>query len=229
MIYPGRVLVVMRGPPLTVLIVDEEPGIRDLWSVWLDDHTVRTASDGEEALSELDADVDLVLLDRIMPGPSGVTVAERIADGPHDPHVVMISSLEPDFDIADFPIDGYLNKPITEDGLLSIIEQLLKQDAYQAAFDEFFSATARLATIQAEFDEEELDDCVEYGRLKERVAKKRAEVDAALATTDLDWSMVFNDCQEEGSAGSRHLLAPFAPSAGGASERSTRSEWMAGQ
>jgi CheY-like chemotaxis protein len=64
--------------PPTVLVVDDEPTIRDLVSALLQDegYTVRQARDGLEALREVEEDgIDLVLSDVRMPRLDGVSLA----------------------------------------------------------------------------------------------------------------------------------------------------------
>lgn len=63
----------------TVLAVDDEPDLAELYRVYLDaTYDVRIATGGEEALSMMDESVDVVLLDRRMPEMSGHEVLEAI-------------------------------------------------------------------------------------------------------------------------------------------------------
>ena len=56
----------------TVLIVDDEQNLTTLYAAWLEpDYDVVTATSGSEAVTELDSDVDVALLDRRMPETSG--------------------------------------------------------------------------------------------------------------------------------------------------------------
>jgi len=68
----------------TVLVVDDEHHLADLYTDYLaDDHEVLTAYGGEEALELLDdpdTDVDVTLLDRRMPDLSGDEVLAAIDD-----------------------------------------------------------------------------------------------------------------------------------------------------
>ncbi|WP_423750819.1 response regulator [Salinirarus marinus] len=71
----------MTDDTATVLIVEDERALVDLFSNWLsDDFDVRTAYDGEQALAKIDDEVDVVLLDRRMPGLSGDDVLERVRE-----------------------------------------------------------------------------------------------------------------------------------------------------
>ena len=68
-----------------VLVVDDQPAnIRLLEAILAPrGYDVRTASSGEEALAALDADdMDLVLLDIVMPGMEATRSAGRSGSGP---------------------------------------------------------------------------------------------------------------------------------------------------
>ena len=46
---------------LDVLVVDDEPGLADLYTVWFaSDHDVQTAHGGQEAVEKVTADTDVV-------------------------------------------------------------------------------------------------------------------------------------------------------------------------
>jgi CheY-like chemotaxis protein len=56
----------------TVLVVDDEPQLAELYSMQLaEEYEVRTATGGPEALDLVDEEVDVALLDRRMPRMSG--------------------------------------------------------------------------------------------------------------------------------------------------------------
>jgi len=61
--------------PLTVLAADDDGAVRELYACWLGDHDLRLAADGWEATEAFDPSVDVVCVDREMPGPSGVDPA----------------------------------------------------------------------------------------------------------------------------------------------------------
>jgi hypothetical protein len=114
---------------------------------------------------------------------------------------VMVSSMDPDFDIVEMPIDRYVQKPVDQRTVESVIDQCQKQDEYRSALDDFFALTAKLASLEAEKSAERLAESEEYERLKERVAVKRAEVDSALTPDQVDWSLAFKTCPEPGERG----------------------------
>ena len=138
----------MMGDELTLLVVDDDRDCRELFALWLrEGNAVRTATDGQRALDKLDESVDVVLLDREMPGPSGREVARRIADGDHDPYVAMVTSRAPDFDIVETPIDEYVRKPVERGELAEVVARFQRQETYKTALDELFALTARLEAM----------------------------------------------------------------------------------
>jgi len=190
----------MVGDQLTVLVTDDDRGVRRLFAEWLsEDNEVVTAADGEAALSALSPAVDVVFLDREMPGLSGSEVAREIAAADVDPHVVVVSSRRVDADIVDAPIDGYVRKPASESDLRRVLQEYRTRDEYQASLDELFALTAKLAAIEADVPREQLADDERVRRLRWLVAEKRAEVDHALARTRADWSTVFRTCGDHAS------------------------------
>jgi two-component system, NtrC family, nitrogen regulation response regulator NtrX len=77
-----------------VLIVDDDPGIRDALKMTLEyeGYDVQTAPDGRAGLALLDGrGADAVLLDIKMPGIDGIEVLERLQATPSPPAVIMIS------------------------------------------------------------------------------------------------------------------------------------------
>lgn len=74
-----------EGRAPTVLVVDDEPVIVRLLHRMLDDEfVVRDASDGASAIAAWRSEpVDVIVLDQMMPGMSGLDVAARVlADDP---------------------------------------------------------------------------------------------------------------------------------------------------
>jgi two-component system nitrogen regulation response regulator NtrX len=77
-----------------VLVVDDDPGIRDTLRMILEyeGYEVATAPDGKTALAELDANpADAVLLDIKMPGMDGLETLDRVVSRESAPPVLMIS------------------------------------------------------------------------------------------------------------------------------------------
>jgi signal transduction histidine kinase len=121
-----------------VLIVDDQLANRMLLGAMLSPqgYDIVEASSGEEALEILaDQDVDVVLLDLVMPGMDGVETCREIrADRTliHLP-IVMVSALDDRsarIDGKRAGVDEFLNKPVDETELLARVSVLLRAKLY---------------------------------------------------------------------------------------------------
>ncbi len=183
-----------REQTVTVLVVDDEEDIADLYTTWLEmDHEVRTAYGGEEALDKADDDVDIVFLDRQMPDHSGDEVLARLRDRGLDARVVMVTAVDPDFDIVDMGFDDYLTKPVMREDLSAAVESMLERDGYDDTVQEYFALTSKKATLEAEKTPSELQDNEEYQQMVERVSELESEADDAVAGFDEDFDSLFQE------------------------------------
>lgn len=120
-----------------ILVVDDSKDITDLVQSMLDSpsYTCVAANSGQESLDLLKREkFDLVLLDLAMPGMSGLDVLSRLAENPETrPHNIVIFTASPEYSDADLKtVRGWygaierVNKPFTEDELLSVVDKYLK-------------------------------------------------------------------------------------------------------
>jgi len=168
-----------------VLVADNNKGVNTMYTAWLeDDYTVRTASDGEEALRSLDTDVGVVVLDRRMPGLSGDEVLDWVRSQQYDIRVVVVTSEDVDVDLLDMEFDEYLIKPVRRDELRSVVANLFERRAYNADLQEYLGLTSKLGLLRAEVADDTLETHDLYQRLRERLDELEAsdgtfeEVDA---------------------------------------------------
>jgi DNA-binding response OmpR family regulator len=172
---------VSHEPNPTILIVDDEAALADGHASQLDDHDVRTAYDGAEALEALDPDVDIVLLDRRMPGLSGDEVLERIRAEGFDCRVIMLTGVEPSVDIVEMGFDEYLEKPVREGELRETVERVHQRTEYDAKLREYFSLASKRATLETRHSSEELAAEPKYEHLCERLRSVQAQLDDVLS------------------------------------------------
>jgi DNA-binding response OmpR family regulator len=174
----------------TVLVVDDERDLADLYAAWLSqEYDVRTAYGGQEALDALDEDVDVALIDRLMPQVSGDEVLEHIRESEYDCRVSMVTAVEPDFDIIEMGFDEYIVKPIRRDDLVEVVESLLSRSTYDAQLQEFFSLASKRAALQSQKSQHELENSEAYSDLTERVEQLRTDLDSTaeeLSTRDFE-------------------------------------------
>jgi CheY-like chemotaxis protein len=172
--------------PPVVLAVDDNEKMLETYDIWLgSEYDLRTAASGDAALERLDEDVDVVLLDRLMPGLSGSDVLERIREREYDCRVAMVTAVEPDFDIADMPFDTYLTKALERDGVRETVEQLLARAEYDDVLREHYAVAEKLARLEDRKTESELaeneryqDLATRFDELDERLAERAATLDS---------------------------------------------------
>nr|WP_255696880.1 response regulator [Sandaracinobacteroides sayramensis] len=122
------------------MLVDDDPGIRDLVSDFLGRHgyDVTTAEDGaamDRAIAAAPQPFDLIVLDLMMPGEHGLEIARRLA-GPGGPAIIMLSAMGEDSDrIVGLEVgaDDYLPKPCNPRELLARIRAVLRRRTEPAA------------------------------------------------------------------------------------------------
>ena len=125
----------------TVLLVDDDPKIRELLRLYVerDGHRTLTAADGEGAVATaLRARPDLVVLDLMLPGLDGFEVAQRIRAASDVP-ILMLTARSGDSDKVvglDIGADDYVVKPFSPRELMARIRALLRRRRLEAQRDE---------------------------------------------------------------------------------------------
>jgi DNA-binding response OmpR family regulator len=190
-----------KGRQATVLVVDDEPAVADVYAEQLRDrHTVETAYSGEAALSKLDSAVDVVLLDRRMPDLSGDEVLSAIREKRYETRVAMVTAVDPDFDIIEMPFDDYVLKPVSKADLFQTIEQLLLYADYEERLRECYSLTAKYAALESSKPQAVLDESEEFTELKAELAEVRTELDEITDSFDAtDFELLFRDFETDDS------------------------------
>lgn len=113
---------------LTILIVDDEPGMRSALRLMLqDEYETLEAQDGHEALEVVrKSSVDLVLLDVNLPKMDGIRTLERISQEEPDTGVIMVSAVDSAEKAVSALRQGaydYITKPFDPEDLLSTIRR----------------------------------------------------------------------------------------------------------
>ena len=116
----------------TILICDDEPSLRELMRISLaPEYSFAEAEDTAEAMAQIERLLpDLVLLDLMMPGGSGLDVLERVRSDPRMSRtpIVIVSAFASDGDrvrARDAGASGFLGKPFDPEELASLVEGLL--------------------------------------------------------------------------------------------------------
>ena len=120
-----------------ILIVEDDPNIRKLVRVNLvkRGYTVSEAEDSHQALSLFqEVPVDLVLLDLVIPGLSGVDVCAWIRARSDVPIIILSARQEEDLKVAalDAGADDYVTKPFGSEELLARVRAFLRRSYVSA-------------------------------------------------------------------------------------------------
>lgn len=129
------------GENLQLLVVDDDPGIGELLSCYLGDQGFKVAAveDGKTMDAWLAVNTaDLVILDLMLPGEDGLSLARRLRSD-HKLPIVMISARGEDIDrIVGLEVgaDDYLSKPFNPRELLARIRAVLRRNRPSASDSE---------------------------------------------------------------------------------------------
>ena len=168
-----------------VFVVDDERNVADSYANFLEEeYEVTVTYSGEEALEELHPGVDVVLLDRRMPGLSGDEVLTEIDDRQLDCRVVMVTAVEPDLGIVEMSFDEYLVKPVTGEQLRNVIERMLARKTLDKQVQRMFVLASKLATLESKLTFAQLESSEEYGALRREFTELRDEVEIPDAEDD---------------------------------------------
>src|SRR6187402_3111351 len=114
---------------MNVLIIDDEEVLQDVLTALLrkEGHVTHSAYSGEEGLEVLDReDIDLVLLDLMLPGMHGMQVLKEIRQRWPDQVVIVVTAYSSIESAIDAMRDGafhYIPKPFKNDEVLLTIRK----------------------------------------------------------------------------------------------------------
>ncbi len=115
-----------------VLVVDDEPTVREVVVGYLrrDGHDVAEAADGNAALELLDADPpDLVVLDMMLPGVTGLDILRRVRATSDIPVIMLTARAEESDRVSGLELgaDDYVVKPFSPRELAARVNGVLRR------------------------------------------------------------------------------------------------------
>lgn len=124
-------------PQEKILVVDDEEDILELirFNLSRDGYDISCAKTGENALKALKSDpVDLIVLDLMLPGMDGFTVAKRVKGDPRIQHIpiVMLTAKGSETDVVtglELGAEDYITKPFSPRILSARIQTVLRRKA----------------------------------------------------------------------------------------------------
>jgi class 3 adenylate cyclase/CheY-like chemotaxis protein len=166
-----------------VLVVDDQPpNVRLLQAILTPrGYDVLTASSGEEALATLEKDdMDLVLLDIVMPGMDGYEVCREIRERPGTAYlpVVMVTASgdEQKIKALEAGADDFITKPVDKNEMLARVASLARIKRYQ---DTIKRQSDELAAWNRELEDRvagQVSQLERMGRLRRFLAPQLAEL-----------------------------------------------------
>jgi DNA-binding NtrC family response regulator len=116
----------------TVLVVDDDPGLRESYRLILEDeYEVVDATSGQEALDVVRASqIDVVLLDIRLPEMDGIEVLERIKQTDEQVEVILVTAVKTvKTAVAAMKLGAfdYVTKPFDEEELLATLRRALQK------------------------------------------------------------------------------------------------------
>src|SRR5258708_7913486 len=139
-----------------VLVVDDEPNIRELVQVALKFHgcTISTAANGSEAIRQAETTTpDLIVLDVVLPDIDGFEVCRRLRAAGNEVPVIFLTARDTSSDtVTGLAIGGddYVTKPFSVEALVARVRAVLRRasrgtDGGQAGGD---GATLRAGDVE---------------------------------------------------------------------------------
>ena len=121
--------------PLDILVVDDEPDLRELIDYNLAQlgHRVQTAGNGLKAIEMIESSMpDIVILDVMMPGLTGIEVAQRLRAGTHTssiPIIMLTAKAQEAHELEGLNAgaDDYITKPFSMDILIARVHSLTRR------------------------------------------------------------------------------------------------------
>src|SRR5215475_2493908 len=142
-----------------VLVVDDEPNIRELVQVALKFHgcAVSTAANGSEAIRQAEATTpDLIVLDVMLPDIDGFEVCRRLRSAGNEVPVIFLTARDTSSDtVTGLAIGGddYVTKPFSVEALVARVRAVLRRASRAAQSGSYSDQDDILRAGDLELDE----------------------------------------------------------------------------
>ena len=124
----------MTAADITLLVVDDEEDVVEIVSHFLEEegYTVLTAYDGEEALAKATPDINLIVLDIMLPKVDGHEVCRRLRSRVETetiPIIFLSAKTEEEDQVKGLMLgaDDYLTKPVSPQVLVAHVKAVLRR------------------------------------------------------------------------------------------------------
>ncbi len=148
-----------------VLVVDDEPNIRELVQVALKFHgcAVTTAASGADALRQAESNgPDLIVLDVVLPDIDGFEVCRRLRSAGNEVPVIFLTARDTSSDtVTGLALGGddYVTKPFSVEALVARVRAVLRRASRSAPAQDGTGGESILRTGDLELDESRWSVC----------------------------------------------------------------------
>jgi len=171
---------VQRAQPC-VLLADRDRRLSELYRHWFSpEYDVRTARNAAELRRQLDDAVDVVIVDRRLPGAPLAEIPTIARAGDDDRRVVLLTGERPAHEIADTPCDAVVRKPTSETSLREAIETQLERQGEPPADRQRHALASRRSVLEETYAPRVLADSEHYDAICSRLLELE-EADGAPA------------------------------------------------
>lgn len=118
-----------QAPSTRVLVVDDADPLVALIEMWLEDegYEVVTATSGRQAIELIQSqDLDIVLLDLIIPPPDGFAICNTLRRRAQPPEIIVMTGMSDPIrlhEAEDAGIFALLHKPLTQESVLDAVSR----------------------------------------------------------------------------------------------------------
>ena len=123
---------------ITLLVVDDEEDVVEVVSHFLEEegYNVVKAYDGNEALEKASPEIDLILLDIMLPGPDGYEVCKQLRSRVETetiPIIFLSAKIEEEDQVKGLMMGGddYLTKPVSPQVILAHVKAVLRRSGVE--------------------------------------------------------------------------------------------------
>jgi DNA-binding response OmpR family regulator len=144
----------MPAKKTTILTADDDPQLLRLVArnLELEDYNVLVASDGQQALEQIEQRApDLVLLDVMMPKMDGFTVCQRVREFSAVPIIIVTARGQDKVRGLDLGADDYLIKPFGIEELLARVRAVLQRAQFTASEQAHVMRTTAIGELSIEY------------------------------------------------------------------------------
>ena len=182
----------------TILVVDDEPAVSQLLTILLGSHGYATqvAVTGKQALECITPNIDLVLLDMVLPDSEGMKICRQLKSNSQtrDIPIIIISGMENKSDRIEslyLGAEDYLNKPFEPEELFARIDVVLRRQRVRTNDEGTLHDQETIGELRRIINEEAINVCfqpiyfLESQRLLGLEMLSRPQTNSAMANPEI--------------------------------------------